>query len=317
MTMKRRHIFYFICISGLLILIAGAFLVPQLIFATQDNFRERNISLEKRENLDITKLNLTYEKSLSKRMTSFSQGIAQGKKYYVAATSYGVGEGYADNEEMNSIAQSMIYQNITILLFDMGFAPEDILKGWDYENVTQNWKRYVIYDEDFQNGAALMAWYMDWQMDGGVRLRLLADTETGTIYFAKADYPEEMKTYIQDCMADITFSVDYAYYLDNIINVDYETDKANQSSEYWKESVMYSELYGKENKSINYGAEIEKVIMQREEFFNNYEPQEYVLEVPLSYSGNVLNFKMEYLEQENKLVVGVTEIGGLIPDFAD
>lgn len=315
--MKRRYKFYFICISGLLILIAAAFLVPQLIFAAQDSFRERNISLGKRENLDITKLNLTYEKSLSKRMTSFSQGIAQGKKYYVAATSYSVGDDYADNEELNNIAQNMIYQNIIILLVNWGYAPEDILNGWDYETITQSWKRYVIYDEDFQNGAALMAWYMDWQFAGGIRLRLLADTETGTIYFAKADYPEEMKNYMQDCMADITFSVDYAYYLDNIINVDYETDKANQSSEYWKESVMYGELYGKENQNINYDAEIEQVIMQREEFFKNYEPQENVLEVPLSYGGNVLNFKMEYLEKENQLVVGIAEIGRLIPDFAD
>lgn len=306
--MKRRHLFYVICISGLLILIAAAFLVPQLIFATQDNLRERNISLENRGNMDIAKLNLTYEKSLSKRMTSFSQGIAQGKKYYVAATSYEVGEGMANEEDLEDIVQSILYQSIMSLFLDMGFIRYDD-KGWDIESGMQAWKRYVIYDEDFQNGAALMAWYMEWKMEGGDILRVLADTETGIVYFAQIDCQNKQRA-IQNIVSDITLSSDSAYSIDRTINRDYETDKANQESEYWEE-----QLEG-DNISKVYNAK-GSIISEMEQFAKDFEPEEYVLEIPLSYGGNVLNFRLEYLEQENRLVMGITEIGELIPEFAD
>lgn len=307
--MKRRHLFYVICISGLLILIAAAFLVPQLIFATQDNLRERNISLENRGNMDIAKLNLTYEKSLSKRMTSFSQGIAQGKKYYVAATSYEVGDSMANEEDLYDIVQSILYQSIMSLLLDMGYIGYDG-KSWDIESDMQAWKRYVIYDEDFQNGAALMAWYMEWQLEGGDRLRVLADTETGILYFAQIDCSKEMKKNIRMTAYDITLSSDSAYSIDRTINRDYETDKANQESEYWEE-----QLEG-DNISKVYNAK-GSIISEMEQFAKDFEPEEYVLEIPLSYGGNVLNFRLEYLEQENRLVMGITEIGELIPEFAD
>ena len=307
--MKRRHLVYVICISGLLILIAAAFLVPQLIFATQDNFRERNISLENRGNMDITKLNLTYEKSLSKRMTSFSQGIAQGKKYYVAATGYEVGEGMANEEDLYDIVQSITYQDIMSLLLDMGYVWYDS-KGWDIESDMQAWKRYVIYDEDFQNGAALMAWYMEWQLERGDILRVLADTETGILYFAQIDCSKEMKKNIRIMVSDITLSSSNAYSIDCIINRDYETDKVNQQNEYGEEQL--------EGDSVSkvYNAEM-SIISEMEQFVEEFEPEEYVLEIPLSYGGNVLNFRLEYLEQENRIEMGITEIGELIPEFAD
>lgn len=306
--MKRRHMLYSICIIGLLILIAGSFLVPQFIFAVQDSLRGQHISLEKRGNLDITRLNLSYEKSLSKRMTSFSEGVAQGKKYYVAATSYTAGDNYADNEDLIDITQKMLYQNSILILLDMGFLPDSILNPLDYENTLQSWKRYVIYDEDFKNGTALMAWYIDLFFDEGIRLRILTDTETGTLYFAQADYPEDVKSIAKSLMKE-TVLTDNAYAITCMVNGEYETNEAGLYSSYWEKLYYGNEQYSDKGQNI----EISKLW---EEFLNSYVPKENVLEIPLSYNGNLLNYKIEYNMEKNQLTVGITEIGELISDFA-
>lgn len=306
--MKRRHMLYSICIIGLLILIAGSFLVPQFIFAVQDSLRGQHISLEKRGNLDITRLNLSYEKSLSKRMTSFSEGVAQGKEYYVAATSYTAGDNYADNEDLIDITQKMLYQNSILILLDMGFLPDSILNPLDYENTLQSWKRYVIYDEDFKNGTALMAWYIDLFFDEGIRLRILTDTETGTLYFAQADYPEDVKSIAKSLMKE-TVLTDNAYAITCMVNGEYETNEDGLYSSYWEKLYYGNEQYSDKGQNI----EISKLW---EEFLNSYVPKENVLEIPLSYNGNLLNYKIEYNMEKNQLTVGITEIGELISDFA-
>ncbi len=228
MTMKRRHMFYFICIIGLIILIATAFLAPQFIFDTQDSLRERNISLGKRGSLDITRLNLSYEKSLSKRMTSFSRGIAEEKKYYVAATTYTEEDYNTNNEELYNVIQNMPYSYNIMLLYQEGFLPEMIFYPFDENNVLNSLKRYVIYDEDFQDGAALMAWYVDLYLDTSIRLRVLADVETSTIYYAQIDYPEELKKYILSYMTSLIYDFESAYYTEELVNTEYGTDKAKQ-----------------------------------------------------------------------------------------
>ncbi len=53
------------------------------------------------------------------------------------------------------------------------------------------------------------------------------------------------------------------------------------------------------------------------EFLNSYEPQEYVRRILLSYAASNLEYKIEYVEEENRLTLGITEIGRLIPDFAE
>lgn len=314
MTMKRRYLLYFFCIIGLLIIIAAAFYVPQFLFETQDGFRERNVVVEKRDRLDITKLNLSYEKSLSKRMSSFSQGMLQGKKYYVAATEYTEEDYSEDNQELYNVVENIIpYSYSVMLMYQEGFLPEAIFYPFDKVNVLNALKRYVIYDEDFQNGAALMAWYVDLNLEGTIRLRILADTETGTIYYAQVDYPEKMKSYILDCAEIFIYNAEVAYYAEESVNIEYETDKAKQDLE--GEIISYEKgteinIYDESKGILTYEQKIK-------EFWKTYKPQEYIRNMLLSYDGSELEYKIEYYEQENRLVFGVTEIGRLIPDFAE
>ncbi len=314
MTMKRRYLLYFFCIIGLFVIIAAAFYVPQFLFETQDVFRERNVVVEKRDRLDITKLNLSYEKSLSKRMSSFSQGMLQGKKYYVAATEYTEEDYSEDNQELYNVVENIIpYSYSVMLMYQEGFLPEAIFYPFDKANMLNALKRYVIYDEDFQNGAALMAWYVDLNLEGTIRLRILADTETGTIYYAQVDYPEKMKSYILDCAEIFIYNAEVAYYAEESVNVEYETDKAKQDSE--GEIISYEKgmeinIYDESKGSLTYEQKIK-------EFWKTYKPQEYIRNMLLSYDGSELEYKIEYYEQENRLVFGVTEIGRLIPDFAE
>lgn len=50
----------------------------------------------------------------------------------------------------------------------------------------QDCKKYLVHGRDYQDGVALMMWYLDLYVESvDMRLRILVDTETDTIYYAK------------------------------------------------------------------------------------------------------------------------------------
>ena len=76
---EKKIMLYLVMIS----LLMGAFLLPQVIFRIQDRILCRDITLGKRESMDVEALSTSYEKSLAVRMTDFAEGLAGNDSFYV------------------------------------------------------------------------------------------------------------------------------------------------------------------------------------------------------------------------------------------
>lgn len=155
------------------LLVAGAFLSPRIVFAVQDDLRCGKVELEGLERMDITSFSTGYEQDLYQRFLRFAEGLAEGEQYYVAAK-----ELEPTSEIMDYLASDRgMYQEGIVILLDQDFIPTEAL---DY-NLRQ-WKQYVIYGDDFSEGVNFLLWYIELGNPGTPVLRLLVDAETGSVY---------------------------------------------------------------------------------------------------------------------------------------
>lgn len=173
---------YILGVLGLLLLVSAAFLGPKIVFDMQDGIRCREIVAKSSEEVDVTSFNTGYETSLYKRLDRFAAGLAEDEQYYVTVQDMEITPEILDwlgNFWYDSIGLSWLVWNLEVL-------PEEV---FSYE--LTEWKRCVIYGDDFIGGVNFILWYMELGLDGieGKPLvRLLLDGETGDVYGVRTDF---------------------------------------------------------------------------------------------------------------------------------
>lgn len=188
---NRKRLFYQgAMLSVLAVLVALAFYVPQLIFQVQDSILCGNTVLGERESMDVEALSTTYEKSLSKRMLNFAEGQANGDVFFVTA------QNLTPNEELTDYLYSDagLYQTMITSLVDYGLMMDNI--WYDDCSITE-WKRYVIYSDDYAKGVNFILWYIQLETSLGTRFKFLVDAEDGMVYAMKTENSEE-EQYVMD-----------------------------------------------------------------------------------------------------------------------
>lgn len=170
---------YSLGVLGLLLLISTAFLGPRLVFDMQDKMRCREIVTKSPEEVDITSFNTGYETGLYKRMEKFAAGLAEGEQYYVSVQDMEI------TSEIRDWLGTYCYDSagFSILAWNLEVLPEE---AFSYELL--DWKRCVIYSDDFAGGVNFILWYMELGLEGNPVVKLLLDGETGDIYGVRTDF---------------------------------------------------------------------------------------------------------------------------------
>lgn len=168
---EKKIILYLVMLSLLL----GAFLLPQVVFRIQDRILCRDITLGQRESMDVEALSISYEKSLAVRMTNFAEGLEGNDKFYVTSQELEISREITDFLH----SESVLSQNMIIALVEGGMLPYEI---WNDDFEITQWKRYVIYSDDYAKGVNYILWYIEMQASDGSVFKLLVDAEDATIY---------------------------------------------------------------------------------------------------------------------------------------
>lgn len=169
---------------ALVLLIAVAFLGPEIAFNVQDGIRCGAVVSMSRERLDISSFNTGYETDLCRRLTRFAEGLAEGEQYYVTV------------QEMDLTSQTKSLSDFDRIVHSDSL---ELYSAWDpwnlrlwlsnvlYDADVNCWKQCVIYGDDFAGGVNFILWYLEVNSGGNPVFRLLADGETGELYGFRID----------------------------------------------------------------------------------------------------------------------------------
>lgn len=314
---ENRNKNYIICVLLMLVLLIGAVTGPQLLFAVQDSHAQNDIYLGERDGMDVTALNSDYPRELQTRMLSLSSGLAEGRQYYAYATDYEVNEEcYTIVENAVWLKEGQEWQDWAVILIDSIPLFPDAYYGFNtYGYDVTVWKRYVICDENFEEGVAIMAWYFEIRLSEEMQIKLLVDTEDYTLYAIWFDNIEDYYMYRFDTNLITMMSVYWLYYYDADNAVDKMYEKyLEEMGVMDDESVVASAIIGEEyaTRSEEYNedilAEKLKMLISTKQY-----------DLPLLYGENQLNWKLQMTEDDlshtPKLCMGVQEIWELIPEF--
>lgn len=179
MKNKSKILMCGIGISGIVLLTGVAFWGPKLVFAVQDDIRCGVVVSMSQEEMDIASFNTGYETDLYSRLSVFSQGLAEGKRYYVATQDREITPEFAEWLDSEKGFEQSSFQ----LLTSLGLLPDEI---FDYNVIS--WKQCVVYGEDFREGVNFILWYIELGNYGEPVVRLLMDGETGELYGVRTDF---------------------------------------------------------------------------------------------------------------------------------
>lgn len=176
---KSTALGYILGVLGLLLLVSAAFIGPKIVFAMQDNIKCREIVTKSPEEVDVTSFNTGYETNLYKRLARFAAGLAEGEQYYVSVQDMEI------TLEIRDWLENYWYDSVgfSLLVWSLGVLPEEV---FSYELL--DWKRCVIYGDDFAGGVNFILWYVELGIEGNPVVRLLLDGETGDIYGVRTDF---------------------------------------------------------------------------------------------------------------------------------
>ena len=164
----------------IIVVLAAALMIPQIIFQVQDRILCSDIKLGQRESMNVEALGTTYEQSLQNRMQNFAEGLANLESFYVTS------QNLSPDETLNSFLYSDVGLNNPLL---MNFVYGNLIpiEIWDdYYTITQ-WKQYVIYSDNYAKGVNFILWYIEMEDGDGAKFKLLADAEDGTLYGVKTE----------------------------------------------------------------------------------------------------------------------------------
>ena len=169
--MKRRfNKAYILSVSALVLLVSGAFLLPKITLNFQDYQAMEDIRFSSRTGIDYEALNTEYETDVYRRLKNFAQGNESGKQYFITA-----GENVGDYDE------TALLDNYYKIAASRGMAGDPA--DFSTTDVKLNKQAYyVIYDQDANNGAALLCWYVEIQVSDASMV-LLIDAKDSTCYY--------------------------------------------------------------------------------------------------------------------------------------
>lgn len=270
---RSTYVKYILAMVGLLVM---AVLGPQLLFAIQDGHTQGSTWRGERDGMDMTTLNEGYTAARRDRMSDFAKGLAEGKKYYAAATDYQVDEECYDtfesfmmgnrslNAEAGMLSSDYLY-DLYMMLYEIGFEVD-------------MWKRYVIYDKDFENGVAFMAWYYEINVGDIYRIKLLVDTEDDTLYYAQFLQKEDNVKKSDYLISAFSVDTELLTYVSCLYEPDFEEG-------------AFDESY---------------LVFMKDGSYN----------IILPYGENSLHWEIEWMEGEvSALAMGIVQLANLIPEF--
>lgn len=158
--------------SGLLVLILMLLLslfAPGMLFALQDRIQFTSIRAGQHESWDSKNLVTAYEMSLPLRLNDFAKGLQAQKSYYVTTLEPG---SKKDAFDMVVLAEESLLKYLQYEGFELSYNLEQ-------------WKRYVVYDKDYENGVAFLLGYIKLSLTDQATMELLLDAQTGTVYYVR------------------------------------------------------------------------------------------------------------------------------------
>lgn len=283
---KRTKSLYSVCIIAMILLVIAALFLPQIIFSIQDKYRMMNTEAKTRNSLDIAQLDLDYEQQLNERLNNFF-GMSDTT---VTAIDYEF-----EDSEWENLVESIFYQEWFIVLINNSLVTDYIYAAqfWDMYTVNiQDSKKYIVYGKDYRDGIALMMWYLDIYMESpGIRIRLLVDTESNTIYYVKITSDEKTDSIATDGVID----KEYFYYLAEIIAKHYDF-----YYNYYEADEQYNEV--EETRGIK--SEVDDNIL------------EVIFNLPYEHLNAEFLFRTEYKNGNYPdITVGFPAIGKKIPEI--
>lgn len=211
----KNGIIYIVMIG---LLVAVAMFLPQIIFSIQDAYEMNHTQVQVRSNLDITQLNLTYEKDLNSRIRNFL--------YLKNKTATVIDYDASENSEVQELVLSIFHEQwFEPLGYNFQVIYEyinEIHYEKNLDSMISDCKKYLIHGADYQDGVALVMWYMDLDLSPlDIRIRLLVDAETNTIYYMRvtsaANQEKENTAYSGEKNQE-----EILYFMLNVINSCYE-----------------------------------------------------------------------------------------------
>lgn len=174
----KKPVVYGVCTLSLLLLIAAACFLPQLVFQIEDAYRMGRTWSEERTGLAVENLNMDYEMSVDKRLESFAENV---DSFFVSGTEL------LTDQESYMVTGAALEQDIIWILQDFGVLPA----YFSYDIIQM--KRYLICHEDLNKGIALSTYYCELQISDGFQVKVLFDEKTNTIYCLRFELTQEAK----------------------------------------------------------------------------------------------------------------------------
>ncbi len=168
-------------IVALIVTLALAVSLPQLIFILQDYRQMNTIAFDDRESFEVLTTEATYSRDMNTRMATLANVGYGNVNISKLARSI-------DITEFNELITNVKNQGYMIYL-------EEMLPTV-YENIDTNLNAtqietcdcYIVYGSDYTNGVILMFWYMVFdipELNG--KLELIVDSETESIYYVQLE----------------------------------------------------------------------------------------------------------------------------------
>lgn len=331
---KNIRITYIPVMAGMVILVIVALFLPQLFFALQDQYNMQRTELTERDKFDIANLNLTYEPKLSTRLKNF----AEEEKHYVTSIEYDV----SDDAELTEILTNTFFQQDFIyVLYGNGFLNDNLFLALDnlsmedrmdaneyYINVKE-WKKYIFYGEELEEGVTLMAWYIDFFILDGTEIKVLADVESGTVYYLKEigssatlNGWESKETILNQREMFYEDGQEYVYYY----SIYYEANTEMIDDFFFEKEAYNAQIYDAEVTDEAYNAQsynAEVTEKEKEAIPIAIETVANVsrLSFPLYYgeSGLTFSFEADFNRVYNRacpnITIGIPEIGELVQEM--
>ena len=241
----------------LVFLLIAASYTPQLIFQVQDSFLWNKTIIDKRENMDVESISVTYEKSLARRMEVFAKGVMAKENYY--ATFQPLSENQDIYEYLNS--DLGMFQDLILVYGEMQWIPYSFLA---MEFSVNQWKQYIIYSDNYAEGVNFILWYIELQDMEGRIMKLLMDAETGTVYAFKTENnqhneKEEIREYFDEQTMFMYWEFLASYYEASSLEK-IEELAADYMNDYEAKIKMQSEAHSMVNGNVYvYDWDIEKM----------------------------------------------------------
>lgn len=283
--MKHNKKLYAVAAVGLLLLVVTACFLPQIVFGLQDTYWSENTFLEARNGLDIQKLNISYERALKTRLSGFAEKDVSS--YYVAEMSAAI------DDSTYELLDSLLYQDMLLILTESMGIPIGTYEGYGIDVL----KKYVVYNENYDQGIALIVWYIEYTTENGSKVRLLADAETDTIYYIDSSVA------IDNAYSDVMYL--RQEFLDYVNEWMYYVGDYYQSDINGEQAEIAAGLYNSENSSVV-------------TYYNDTLPVKNRVEIPLTYGEFSLDFLVSFRDNQNgsfEYSLGILQIRDLIPEL--